>query len=59
MSKCVLGIGKKKNNAVSGVSPSRITIKKEIAILELQVPDEVLSSPDHHVERTGQLTSIM
>lgn len=54
-----LALGKKKNNAVSGVSPSRITIKKEIAILELQVPDEVLSSPDHHVERTGQLTSIM
>lgn len=54
MSKCVLGIPKKeKKKKSNGVSPSQITSKKEITILKTQVPDDVLSSPGHHMLRTG------
>lgn len=48
-----LALGKK--TAMSGVSPSRITIKKKTAILKPQVPDNALSSPDHHVVRTYKI----
>jgi len=52
VSKCILGIhGEKKK--CSDVSPSQITSKKEITILKLQVHDDVLSSPGHHMLRTG------
>lgn len=48
---CSWHLGKKP--AVTDVSPSRITAKKEITILKPRVPDDVLSSPGHHVMRTG------
>lgn len=47
------GKGGREAGGSNGVSPSQTNSKKEITILEPQVPDDVLSSPGHHMLRTG------